>query len=515
MYDVLIIGAGILGCFAARSLSRYNLNIAVLEKHEDVCKEISRANTGIIYQGYDQHPGSLKATMCRRASEQFPKLCEELDVPYRRTGLLMVSFGPNADRILERKLSHAVESQIPHVSLIGPDKLYELEPNLCPGARGALYAESTYTVNPWELGIAAFENASANGVEFHFNEKVHTIQREDGAFTIKTENGSWQAKRVLCCGGFQADHLWEMAGKPQVRILPQAADYIVFDTYSDGLVRHVLSVEPEEKGEGITLVPTVDGNLLLGPTRRDVRRPAAGATNGEALLELITRAKTVIPSLPADMIIRNFGAARPNPYYLNEDGTLSGKSLKDFVILEQEGFFALVGVKTPGITCASELGIYVTQRILNSFPGKIPFNPDYNPKRKGIPKIVKTLDEVLTPGSKTGVLKRRPGNESSKEPQDTLLPEDYYEIVCRCRHVSKGEVLEAIRRGAKTVDGVKRRTGAGMGRCQGGFCMEKVMHLLAENQGGDIYSITKDGGESQIVFPKQNTELKIRENKKE
>lgn len=477
--DVLIIGAGILGCFAARHLSRYNLDIAVIEKREDVCCGITRANTGIIYQGYDQHPGSLKARLCRKASLSFPSLCEELAVHYRKSGLLMVSFGPNANRVLQKKIVAGKENGIEDIRILDKTQVYALEPNLCEGISSALYSENTYTVNPWELGIAAFENAVSNHVRFYFQEEAKAIARKDDSFIVETQSCTYTASRVLCCAGFAADRLWEMVSAPIIKIVPLAADYLVFDKSAGDLIHHVISVEPEEKGAGLTLVPTADGNILAGPTRRRINGDPDNSTDRNGLNELAEKCRQIIPSLPSDKVIRNFGAARPNPYFTNPDGSLSDRSVNDFMILEENGFFDLIGIKTPGITCANELGIYIANQIIRSMEKMPGQNPSFNPNRKAIPKIARLLEA------------------DAALPED--LPAEYLEIICRCEHVSKGEVIEAIRRGARTVDGIKRRTGAGMGRCQGGYCMEKILHILHEYTKTDYYEITKDGLGSEVL----------------
>ncbi|MBR3403578.1 MAG: NAD(P)/FAD-dependent oxidoreductase [Parasporobacterium sp.] len=498
--DVLIIGAGILGCFAARSLSRYALEINVIEKREDVCCGITKANTGIIYRGYDQHPGSLKAALCKKASDHFPSLCEELDIPYRKTGLLMLSFGPRADRVFQKKMEQGKENNIPDIQILDESQVYQMEPLLCDGIRSALYAENTYTVNPWEMGIAAYENAMSNQVHFYFGQEAMRIARMDTGFLVETKDHTYTASRLICCAGLTADTVWEMLSKPSVKILPLAADYLVFDRSVGDSISHVISVEPEEKGDGITLVPTVDGNILAGPTRRSIKDPAhcTAAASGcctaapgsetaadvGGILELQQKCQKLIPSLSPSMIIRSFGAVRPNPYYAEPDGTLSQKSINDFQILEEDGFFALIGIKTPGITCADELGRYLAQRLIGSLEHKPPLNPSFSPSRKGILRL-------------SDLLRDDPGLTANL-PQSA--PADYFEIICRCEHISKGEVLEAIRRGATTIDGIKRRTGAGMGRCQGGYCMEKILHLLKEQTGKDVYEITKDGPGSEILI---------------
>lgn len=478
--DVLIIGAGVLGCFAARSLSRYDLKVIVLEKEADVCCGISKANSGIIYRGYDQYPGSLKAKLCRQASDHFPDLCAELDIPFRRCGLLMLSFGPSADQVLLRKMEQGKENGITDIRLIDSREVYEMEPGLSGGVSGALYAENTFTVNPWDMGIAAFENAAANHAEFFFQEEVLELHRTPEGFFLETNHHTYQASRVLCCAGVFCDRLWEMAEAPRVRILPQAADYLIFDKAVGNRIRHVISVEPEKKGNGLTLVPTVGGNILAGPTRRDTEDAADTASDLNGIRSLKEKCQALLPSLPMDRIIRSFATVRPNPFLINPDGSLSSRSLHDFTILEQDGLFALIGIKTPGLTCACETGEYIAGRILRSLPSLPDINPDFSPIRRGIPRTAACI------------------RENSALPKE--LPKEYYEMICRCEHVSKGEILEAIRRGARTIDGVKRRTGAGMGRCQGGYCMEKILHLLHACSKESIYSITKDGPGSEILL---------------
>lgn len=477
--DVLIIGAGILGCFAARNLSRYRLDVAVIEKKDDVCTGITKANTGIIYPGYDQHPGSLKAALCVKASGAFPQLCKDLDVAYKRTGLLMLSFGPNADAVLEKKLKQSIKNKVRGVRILDAGEVYAAEPALCEGVKHALYAENTCVVNPWELGIAAYENARDNGVSFYFGEEVQTIKRCSNRFVVETGKQEYTAKKVLICAGYAADTLWEKAGSPKVRLIAQEADYIVLDTCAGDLIHHVISVEPEKKGEGLTLVPTVNGNILIGPTRRDAGTEPDGATDEQGLSELIRKCKMLIPSMPTDAVIRNFGTARPNPYLIEEDGTLSSKSLNDFMILEEDGLFGMIGVKTPGITCANELGAYISQRIASSFDPVPEGNPDFCPVRKG---MIKTAG--LSAKERAQLCKEDP---------------DYAQIICRCRQISRAEVKEAIARGAKTVDGVKYRAGTGMGRCQGGYCEEKILHLLSSMRNEDIRTVTRDGKGSEII----------------
>ena len=458
--DVAVIGGGLLGCFAARALAAYALRVTVLEEREDVCTGISRANTGIVYTGCDTKPGTLKTELCVRANRDFDRLCRELDVPFSRCGSLMAAFGPRAETVLKRKLAQGRTNGVAGLELLGPEAVYGLDPNLAPGITAGLYAPGTGTVNPWDLCIAAFENARDNGADFRFSEKVLRMERTGGGYRLETDRGGYAARAVVNCAGLQADAVREMTKRPALRIFPTAGDYLVLDTTVSGFVRHVIFHEPEEKGKGLTLVPTVDGNLLIGPTERSRGTAPDWATSREGLEELARLCGRVVPALPLEETVRSFAALRPNPCGVRErDGVWvpEDRSISGFTILEEDGLISLLGVKTPGLTCAKLLGDHAAAsaaRFLGD-PGR---NPRFDPRRRGI-RRVRELEE----GARDALIREDP---------------DYGEVLCRCRDVTKGEVLEALRRGASTVDGVKRRTGAGMGCCQGSRCGRRVLDLM-------------------------------------
>ncbi|MDE7262806.1 MAG: NAD(P)/FAD-dependent oxidoreductase [Oscillospiraceae bacterium] len=463
--DVAVIGGGLLGCFAVRALTAYELQVTVLEEREDVCTGVSRSNTGIVYTGYDTKPGTLKTRLCVQANLEFDQLCRELDVPFSRCGSLMAGFGPRAEKVLEKKLAQGQANGVPGLELLEPEAVYTLEPNLAPGVRLGLYAPGTGTVNPWELGIAAFENARDNGAVFRFSEKLLHMERTAGGYRLETERGCYAARAVVNCAGLQADAVRELVRIPAIRIFPTAGDYLVLDDTVAGFIRHVIFHEPEEKGKGLTLVPTVDGNLLIGPTERSRDSAPDWATSQEGLETLYRLCAQVVPALPMNEVIRSFAALRPNPFEVRElDGWWipQDKSISGFTILEEDGLISLLGIKTPGLTCARLLGEHIAEcaaRFLGG-PGR---NLQFNPYRRGI-RRVHELDEA----ERDALIRQDP---------------DYGEVVCQCRDVTKGEVLEAIRRGAATADGVKRRTGAGMGRCQGSRCGQTVMELVGRTDG--------------------------------
>ena len=485
--DVAVIGAGVLGCFAARALSALDLHITVLEQREDVCTGVTRANTGIIYSGYDNHPGSLKARLCARANASFHRLCEELDVRFSRCGSLMVAFGPHAEAVLEQKLKNGLASGVQGLRIVEGDELFALEPNLSRAATRGLFASGTGVVNPWELGIAAYENAAANGVEFRFCERLLRMERSEGGFLLETEQEIYRAKIVINCAGLSADAVREMLCLPTVRIFPTGADYLVLDDTVQGFFQHVIFHEPEEKGKGLTLVPTVDGNLLVGPTERGRDLAPDGATAASGLRWLAELCAKVAPSLTLSEQIRSFSALRPNPRAVREEGGVwvpEDRSINDFTLYQDNGLISLLGIKTPGLTCAAELGRLCAEFTAETlgFPGN---NPHFHPNRRGIRRL-HGMDEV-----QRAVLVREDPN--------------YGDILCVCRDVSRGEILEAIRRGAVTLDGVKRRTGAGMGRCQGARCLSGVLEMLARAQCISPESVTLDGEGSPILGAKYGT----------
>lgn len=442
--DAVIIGGGILGCFAARNLRKWNISTLLLEAAEDVCTGITRANAAIVYAGYDNRQGSQKAAMTLRGNRDFDRLCRELDVPFSRCGSFMVSFTEAGNGALEKKFRVGTENGVPGLSLICGAQAKEMEPMLAEGISKALYAPTTGTVNPWQLGIAAYENAVMNGCEVRFRSPVLEIEKTQDGYVVKTDAEEFFCKMVLNCAGAHSDKVQEMVFTPSIRLFCDGADFLVLDKRAEK-PRHIIFHQAQEHGKGITAIPTTEGNLLLGPTRRTLTA-SPYATTHEGLAYLREDALRILPELELERTIRSFGAIRPNPHrVILKDGVYvpDGSSIGSFAITRPaENFISLIGIKTPGITCADELGRFLareTAAYLNAAP-----NLQFDPCRKGIPKV-----------------KGR-------------------EIICQCEQVTKEEILEAIRRGANTVDGVKRRTGSGMGRCQGGRCAYAIRRILEE-----------------------------------
>ena len=461
--DVLIIGAGLLGCFAAREMKRYDADVTVLEKESDVCRCISKANTGIIYSGYDNRPGTRKQKLCVSANADFDRLCSELDVPFSRPGSILVGYGPKADAVILRKHNDGIAGGVGGLRLLSGREAEEMEPALAKGITSALYAPSTGTVDPWELGIAAYENARRNGASFVFGNCVTDIRRENDGFIIVAGSETYRAGAVINAAGLQSDSVREMAEEPLVRLYPAAADYIVLDRPAASAVSHIIFHEGED-GKGLTIVPTVDGSLLIGPTRRGVSDDEAAApgmrTDKEGLEQLKELCRNIAPGIDMSQQIRTFGSLRPDPYYVSvQDGGIIRRtdSIKDVTLLEEDGLISLIGIKTPGLTIADGLGILVSD-MAAAHAGCTDTNRSFDPHRKGITRV-----KDLSEGQRADLIAREPG---------------YGEIVCPCMDITAAEVQDAISRGAFDYESVKRRTGAGFGRCQGSRCRRRITDMI-------------------------------------
>ena len=438
-YDAIVIGGGVLGCMTARNLRRWQISTLLLEKEADVCRGITRANSAIVYAGYDNKPGSLKAKLTVRGNENMETLCRELEVPFSRCGSLLVTYNPYAASGLRRKLENGVQSGVPGLRLLSGKEAEAMEPMLKKGVAAALYAPSTGTVNPWKLGIAAFENALDNGAEAVLNREVQGIRREADRFLVEAGSDVYTCRMVFNCAGLSADKVQELAFPPTVRLSLDGAEYLVFDTLASKPDR-VIFLQAESCGKGITAVPCVEGNLLVSGVRKPMEVPFA--TTAKGLEELHLATKELLPDVELDKVIRSFGAVRPNPYRDN------GESLHDYCIENPApGFYSLIGIKTPGLTCANELGMLLAEKAADYLGAEK--NTAFDPKRKAI---------------------------SQKDD----------EIICQCEKITRAEILEAIARGATTVDGVKRRVGSGMGRCQGSRCTFAIERLLKEYGNGAL-----------------------------
>lgn len=470
MYDVIIIGAGVSGCAVARELSAYKRKTAVLERSSDVCEGTSKANSGIVHAGYDAKSGTRKAALNLRGNILMESLSKQLDFPFQRNGSLVLCFEEEGREKLEELLEQGKENGVEGLRIVEREELAVLEPNLSDRVIAALYAPTGGIVCPFGLTIALAENASVNGVEFHLDTEVNKIVKIEEGYRLETSKGVFRTKVVVNAAGVYADVFHNMISDHKLHITPRKGEYCLFDKTMGGYVSHTVFQLPTKYGKGILVSPTVHGNLLVGPTAEDIADKEGVNTTASGLETVLERGEMSVGHLPAGKIITSFAGLRAH-----EEGN-------DFVIGEAEdakGFIDVAGIESPGLTCAPAIGEYVAGIIQGILPAER--KEDFIGERKGI----------------FGMW------EAGHEERKKMIHENpaYANVICRCELVTEGEIMDAIHRplGATTVDGVKRRTRAGMGRCQSGFCAPKVVEILARELGRDIGEITKAGGNSGFL----------------
>lgn len=473
-YDVAIIGAGVIGALAARELSKYELKTILIEATNDVAMGASKANSGIVHAGFDAKPGTLKAKLNVKGCAMMPQVCKDLSVPYRKNGSLVVAFSEEEMDTIKELYDRGIANGVPELSILSKEQLKEIEPNLADDVYGALAAESAGIVCPYELTIAATENAVVNGVEFKRNFKVKSIKFEDGLFTVTSDAGEIKTKYVIDAAGAHSDEIARMIGDESVNLIMRRGEYFILDKAVGNMVSHTIFQCPTKMGKGILVSPTVDGNLLIGPTAEDIEDKYDKSTTSEGLKTIKTFSVKSCPAVSVRNAITSFTGLRAHP--VNDDFILGpGKVNKQFIHAS--------GIESPGLTSAPAIAEYLAD-IIVSAEGGVEKNDDFDGIRKDVFRFRHATDE-----EKAAAIAENPA---------------YGRIVCRCETITEGEIIDAIKApaGARDVDGVKRRTRAGMGRCQGGFCGSKVVEILARELGCEINDITKFGEGSNILFDK-------------
>lgn len=470
MYDVIIIGAGVTGCAVARYLSRYQGSALVLEQAEDVCCGTSKANSAIIHAGFDAAHGSLMAKMNVQGNRMVPGLAKELDFPFRMNGSLVVCMSEEDMPRLQALYENGVKNGVEGLEIVDAQRLHELEPNVSKNAVAALWAPTGGIVCPFNMTIALAENANANGVDFRFNTKVTGFTRGEEGWTVHTEQGDFRTRYVVNAAGVYADVLHNMVSPRKLHITPRRGDYCLLDRQVGGFVSHTVFQLPGKLGKGVLVSPTVHGNIIVGPTAIDIEDRDGTNTTAAGLEELIAKAGISVDNLPIRQTITSFAGLRAH-----EDH-------HEFVIGEAEdapGFVDCAGIESPGLTSAPAIGLTVAELLREKLG--LREKEDFIATRKGL------LDpKSLTWDAYQALIRENPA---------------YGQIICRCEQVTEGEIIDAIRRplGARSLDGVKRRTRAGMGRCQAGFCSPRVMEILARELGVSQAEITKCGGASRLI----------------
>jgi len=484
-YNIIIIGAGVTGCSIARELSKYDVSICVLEKGEDVASGTSKANSGVIHSGFNSKPGTLMAEMVVKGNERIWKLAKDLEFPVKRNGALIVCTNPDERGKLDVLLEQAHQNGVPGVEILERETVLKMEPNLSDETVAALYAPTGGVLYPPEMAIAMGENAVANGVDFKFETKVKTIKKDDaGRYILETNHGPLVAKAVVNAAGVYADYFHNLFANEdnKIHITARKGEYLLFDKVCGDVFSASVFPLPGKMGKGILTAPTLEGNLYVGPTATDIEDKEGVDTTQEILDQLVEKVKNnplCKVQLPLNKIIRSFSGLRAH-----EDH-------HEFIVEEMKEspfFFDASGIESPGLTSSPAIGVRLAKIMEKSMHLKR--KEHFISKRKGITHFA----------------------ELSRAEQKALIEKDpsYGRIVCRCETVTEGEVIEVIHRpiGARSLDMVKRRTRAGAGRCQSGFCMPRVLEILSRELDMPMTAITKKGCGSEVLVGKNKESIK-------
>ena len=468
MYDICIIGAGVVGGMMARKLSAYNLKVCILEKENDVSMGATKANSAIVHAGFDAEEGTLKAKLNVMGSKMMEGVCKELGVKYKRNGSLVIGFDEDDKNTINALLKRGVNNGVEGLEVINKDKLKAIEPNISDNAICALYAPTGAIVCPYDLAISAIGNAMDNGVDLKLNFEVKNIEKADDNFIIASKDEKVTAKYIINCAGLYSDEIAKMVGDDSFSVHPRRGEYILLDKECGNLLTHTIFRTPSKLGKGILVSPTVDGNLLAGPTSVDMEDKEDNQTTEEGFQKIIKQATENVDGIPFNKTITSFCGLR------------AAGNTGDFIITSpKDGFINVAGVESPGLSASPAIAEYVAD-MLKSQGVEFTEKSDFNPIRKPMHHF----------------------REASLEEKNRIIKENpsFGRIVCRCETVTEGEILEAIKTNPKPrdLDGVKRRTRAQMGRCQGGFCSPYIIELLAKELNVPYEDVTKFGGESRV-----------------
>ena len=468
MYDVIIIGAGVSGCAIARELSRKKGKILVVERAEDVCCGTSKANSAIVHAGYDAKHGTLMAKLNVQGSRMMPKLAKELDFHYENNGSLVVMMSEEDRPALMALYENGLKNGVEQLQILERDALRAMEPNISDNAVAALYAPTGAIVCPFGLTFALAENAAKNGVQFQFDSEVTDVQKIDGGWKVVTVKGTLETKAIVNAAGVYSDKIHNMVSSETMTITPRRGDYFLLDRATQGFVKNTIFQLPGKYGKGVLVAPTVHGNTIVGPTAIDIEDKDGTATTQAGLDDVRSKSGIAVKNLPLRQTITSFAGLRAH------------EARHEFFIGEiAPGFVDCAAIESPGLSSAPAIGVMVAD-IVNGIL-HLEDNPNFDGTRKGI------LDpKTLSPEAHAALIRENPA---------------YGNVICRCETITEGEIADAIHRtpGARSLDGVKRRTRAGMGRCQGGFCSPRVMEILSRELGIPMDQVTKSGGNSKLI----------------
>lgn len=474
MYDVAIIGSGITGSACAYFLSKYRLKIAVIEKNNDVCCGTTKANSAIIHAGYDPHPETLMAKLNVRGSAMAKDICARLDVPYEQIGSLVVAFSEEEAKTVEKLFERGNANGVPDLKILNREELKEAEPMISDEALCALYAPSAAIVNPWEYGLAMAETAVRNGAEILLESEVTSIKKENGVFKITAGEKEIEAKYVINAAGVNCDDVHNMIAPPKFKVIPSAGEYYLLDKSEGKRARHVIFQCPNKDGKGVLVSPTVHGNLIVGPNA-DARDKDDTSTKTRCLDFVREKAVKSVPSINFRENIRNFTGVR------------AATDIDDFIIeFACEGFLDLAGIKSPGLSAAPAIAELAVKML-------------------GESGLVLEEKESFT-DERTHL---RFKHLSDEEKNNAVKKNSAYgRVICRCETITEGEIIDALNSPIPPVslDGIKRRAGTGMGRCQGGFCGPKVLEIMAKYKNEPFEAVLQDNTGSVILTGKTKSE---------
>lgn len=471
IHDVVVIGAGVIGCATARELSKFALNIAVLEANEDICTGQSKANTALVHGGYDPKPGTLKAKFNALGSKMMPRICEQLEVPYQNNTAMVISFDDEQNFELEKLLERGRENGVPDLSIIDRAEVLKREPNISKLVNGALLVGNGAIVCPYELTQAYAENAANNGVLFYRDSKVvDIIYEKDGTYRIVTATMEIVGKAVINCAGTNSDFINNLVSQRKYTIHPRRGEYYLLDKKYENEFHATIFQLPTKMGKGVLIAPTADGTILIGPSAEDISDKEDKKTTAYGLETVLEMARKTWPDIPTRGYISTFAGVRA---HCGEDDFILGE------VADAPLFFNALGIESPGLSAAPAIGQSLAEAVASAL--KADFNPNFEPKRKSIPKF----------------------RDMSNEKRAEQIAENptFAHVVCRCENITELEIREAIARpvGVRTLDGIKHVTRAGMGRCQGGFCTSRIIDIMCDELGIDPMEVTKSGKGSELL----------------
>lgn len=472
MYDVAIIGAGVVGAMTARTLSKYNLKICIVDKENDVAMGATKANSAIVHAGFDAETGTLKAKLNVRGSEMMKQVTDELGVKYKNNGSLVIGFDDADRKTIEELYERGTKNGVKDLKIMEKEELLRLESAVSKNAVCALYAPTGAIVCPYELAVAAIGNAMDNGTELKLNFEVKKINKTENGFELCSDGDKIEAKYAVNAAGLYSDAIAAMIGDNSFKITPRRGEYILLDKECGGLVSHTVFRTPTKAGKGILVSPTVDGNLLTGPTSQNIDDKDDKSTTSEGFAQIIKEANEDVDGIFFNKTITSFCGLR------------AAGNTGDFIINSPvSGFVNAAGIESPGLSASPAIAEYI-EELLKAQGLKTEKKEGYNPHRKPMHYF----------------------REASADEKNAIIKEDktFGRIICRCETVTEGEILEAVRTNPKPsdLDGVKRRTRAQMGRCQGGFCSPYIIDILHNELNIPYEKITKSGGKSYVIAGK-------------